>query len=147
MTKPLTQDKAPRPDQRILEILSAADKPLSAYALLDRLRRFGVRSPPIVYRALAKLSGRGLIHRIESVGGFIACRHKGHTHETENGMVPFIICKKCGDVNEIADAALAGAMQKLAGKFLAETETQIVEMSGTCHACSSVKGRKRKCST
>ena len=32
-------------DQKVLDVLAHANKPLSAYDILDKLRRSGVRSP------------------------------------------------------------------------------------------------------
>ena len=58
----------------VYNLLCQADRPLSAYNILDALRDKGIRAPLQVYRALAKLVERGAVHRIESVNGFVACQ-------------------------------------------------------------------------
>ncbi|HSM41507.1 MAG TPA: transcriptional repressor, partial [Afifellaceae bacterium] len=65
----------------VFDTLLAADGPLSAYDILDRLRDKGFRAPLQVYRALDKLLALGLVHRLESLNAFIACAHpdcEGH---------------------------------------------------------------------
>ena len=70
--------------------LSDASGPLTAYALLDNLRENGFRAPLQVYRALDKLVDYGLVHRLESLNAFVACRHKGCAdHKT----AAFAICE------------------------------------------------------
>ena len=48
----------------VYQLLCDADRPLSAYNILDALRDQGIRAPLQVYRALAKLVERGAVHRI-----------------------------------------------------------------------------------
>ena len=95
----------------VMQVLNNAKGPLRAYAILDQLREKGFRAPLQVYRALDKLSDCGLVHRIESMNAFIACRHlctNGH------GMVAFTICDACGDVAEIVDRAFHDGIENLA---------------------------------
>src|SRR5690606_40848727 len=84
----------------VLKTLNAADAPLSAYDILDRLRGEGLRAPLQVYRALEKLIEQGLAHRLESVNAFVCCAQAhGHAGSTTG----FAICGKCGRVDEFAD--------------------------------------------
>lgn len=46
--------------QRVLTILQNEQKAMSAYALLEKAKSFGLQSPVQIYRIL-KLSGYGLI--------------------------------------------------------------------------------------
>jgi hypothetical protein len=70
-----------------------SERPLSAYTILDQLRDQGFRAPLQVYRALDKLVEFGLVHRLESLNAFVACRHPDcEDHET----IAFMICEKCG---------------------------------------------------
>jgi Fur family zinc uptake transcriptional regulator len=137
-----THDKAHSPEkgekaltphnQKILELLARAEKPLSAYDLLDKMRRHGVRSPPTVYRALADLVKRGLIHRIESLNAFVACHHEaGHDH-----MSQFAICTSCGNAEEIDDPAILRAAKKVGQKFLKQVDHRVLEISGICKDCA-----------
>jgi Fur family transcriptional regulator, zinc uptake regulator len=63
----------------VLDVLSRAEQPMSAYTILDKLRDNGFRAPLQVYRALEKLLDFGLVHRLESLNSFVAC---SHTHES-----------------------------------------------------------------
>lgn len=121
--------------QMVLDALSGADGPLSAYTILDRLREQGFRAPPQVYRALDKLVELGMVHRLESLNAFVACRHPGcDTHEET---IAFAICDDCGQVAEISDDALSEELGAIAGRagFLLKKST--VELRGICDACQT----------
>ena len=76
----------------VYQLLCDADRPLSAYNILDALRDKGIRAPLQVYRALAKLVERGAVHRIESVNGFVACQ----LHDCGGNEVSiFMLCTQC----------------------------------------------------
>jgi hypothetical protein len=70
-------------EKKILSALGRSEKPLSAYDILDRARSDALKAPVQVYRALEKLSSRGLVHRIEALNAFVACsdcKHPAHDH-------------------------------------------------------------------
>lgn len=116
----------------VMDALSAASAPMSAYAILDRLRDEGFRAPLQVYRALKKLVEFGLVHRLESMNAFVACRHKGcESHD----ITAFTICQTCGKVAEVTDKKLAGQLDEIARKqgFMATKST--IELRGLCKAC------------
>src|ERR1051325_1200382 len=67
--------------RRVVEGLSASQKPLGAYEIMDQVARSGPRPAPItVYRALDFLRENGLVHRIESRNAFVAC---GRNHGSD----------------------------------------------------------------
>ena len=115
---------------QVLKTISAAPRPLSAYDILDQLRRTGIKSPPTVYRALEKLSALGLIHRIESLNAYAACTHD-HA-KTPHAASQFAICTECGEVEELA----APAQTKAASGFLASVSRRVLELSGVCRSCA-----------
>lgn len=118
----------------VREALAAAGGPLSAYAILDRLRDDGFRAPLQVYRALDKLIAYGLVHRLESLNAFVACRHPGcESHET----AAFAICDACGQVAELEDAALAGQVTALARRTHFALKKTTIELRGVCAGCQS----------
>ena len=118
----------------VMGTLSAAEGPLSAYTILDRLRGDGLRAPLQVYRALDKLVELGLVHRLESLNAFVACTHPDcDTHET----VAFTICDDCGMVDEVTDDALAAQLKELAGQTEFELKRSTVELRGLCRACKA----------
>ncbi|GHC67948.1 Fur family transcriptional regulator [Limoniibacter endophyticus] len=122
----------------VLNVLSEADGPLSAYTILDRLRDDGFRAPLQVYRALDKLQETGLVHRLESLNAFVVCTHdhRGHDHDHANCSTAFAICDNCSRVIEFSgaelDTVLGGLMSK---KGFRSTKTTI-EMHGLCEDCA-----------
>ncbi|MCR9254668.1 MAG: transcriptional repressor [Alphaproteobacteria bacterium] len=119
--------------------LSTAEGPLSAYAILDRLRDQGFRAPPQVYRALEKLVEVGLVHRLESLNAFVACSHPACSGQATHGheMIAFIICESCAKVTEINDSALADQLTHLARVQDFALRKTTVELRGLCRACSA----------
>ncbi|MBO6754793.1 MAG: transcriptional repressor [Roseibium sp.] len=118
----------------VMGALSRSDGPLSAYTILDQLRDDGFRAPLQVYRALDKLVEFGLVHRLESLNAFVACRHPGcDDHET----VAFMICETCGQVNEISDNTLAKQLKRLATDAGFALKKSTVELRGICSACAA----------
>ena len=59
------QAKLSRNQSEILSCLRKAKEPMSAYAILDRVRTSGISHPPTVYRALNDLMQKGMVHRLE----------------------------------------------------------------------------------
>lgn len=116
----------------VMGMLSKSDGPLSAYTILDQLRDHGFRAPLQVYRALDKLVEFGLVHRLESINAFVACRHPGcDGHET----TAFMICETCGQVNEITDKTLAKRLKHLASEGGFSLLKSTVELRGICGSC------------
>lgn len=113
--------------------LSRAEGPLSAYTILDQLRDDGFRAPLQVYRALDKLVETGMVHRLESLNAFVACRHPGcDSHET----IAFAICETCGKVTEISDEALETRLRALAVTDGFTVRKAVVELRGVCAGCA-----------
>lgn len=126
-TSELTKNQA-----LVMGALSQSESPLSAYTILDQLRDDGFRAPLQVYRALDKLVEFGLVHRLESLNAFVACRHPGcDAHQT----IAFMICETCGQVNEISDTSLAERLTKLASKAGFALKKSTVELRGICSNC------------
>ena len=118
----------------VMGTLSQSEGPLSAYTILDQLRDHGFRAPLQVYRALDKLVEFGLVHRLESLNAFVACRHPGcDDHET----IAFMICQECGQVNEISDINLAGRLKHLAAEAGFALKKSTVELRGICASCQA----------
>ena len=118
----------------MLGVLSAAQGPLGAYDILDRLRPEGLRSPLQVYRALAPLMERGRVHRLESLNSFVACAHPhGHSH----AVTAFAICNGCGQVDEFPDEVIGGRLHGWASEHSFKPARISVEMRGTCATCSA----------
>jgi Fur family transcriptional regulator, zinc uptake regulator len=117
----------------VLDTLAHADGPLSAYTILDRLRDSGFRAPLQVYRALEKLTGMGLVHRLESLNAFVACAHQ-HCH---GGIIAFAICEKCGRVDEFSDEIVVERLSSWAGEHGFRPHKTAIEIRGTCARCAT----------
>jgi Fur family zinc uptake transcriptional regulator len=118
----------------VLAALTQAHGPLSAYAILDRLRDRGIRAPLQVYRALDRLIASGMVHRLESLNAFVACRHSGCDAGATQA---FAICEKCGEVAELANDRLDAEIGRIAGGDGFRPRKATVEISGLCRACAS----------
>ncbi|MDE1903401.1 MAG: transcriptional repressor [Alphaproteobacteria bacterium] len=116
----------------VLGLVLEADGPVTAYQLLDRLRKIRKGAvPPTVYRALEFLLEHGLIHRLERLNAFIPCAETGHRHVAQ-----FLICRECGSVAEIEDQAAARALVHAAERKGFRARDTVVEIEGTCAACA-----------
>ena len=124
------QPKLSRNQSEILSCLRGAKEPMSAYAILDRVRGAGISHPPTVYRALNELMQKGMVHRLQSRSAFIACGHGAC-----DGKFAFAICRQCGRVVEIplSDADQAGLLGLAPDQIVPEQVT--VEIAGLCQAC------------
>jgi Fur family zinc uptake transcriptional regulator len=117
--------------RRVLEILWNSSVPLGAYAILDVLRDDGrPGAPPTVYRALDFLLEQGLIHRLASLNGFTGCRQPNSRHGGQ-----FLICRDCGQVNELSNPTIEQLLGAEAAARDFEVLTQNVEVLGRCPDC------------
>ncbi len=116
----------------VLGLILQADGPVTAYQLLDRLKRVRRGAvPPTIYRALDFLLAQRLIHRLERLNAFVPCAETGHRHGAQ-----FLICRECGTVAEIEDPAAARALAHAAERQGFHLRDAVVEIEGTCAACS-----------
>jgi Fur family zinc uptake transcriptional regulator len=126
------EPKLSRNQSEILSCLRKAKEPMSAYAILDRVRNAGISHPPTVYRALNDLIEKGMVHRLQSRSAFIACGHGAC-----DGKYAFAVCRVCGKVVEISlsDADQAKLMSLAPDEIAPEQVT--LEIAGLCEACRS----------
>ncbi len=129
--KPLTPH-----NRKVLDLLMRSRKPLSAYDILGKLSRHGLRAPPTIYRALDYLVKHGLAHKIQSLNAFVAC-HAHVVGDTHEHISQFAICRSCGTVEEIEDPSVEKALQKVKQKFLQTVEHEVLEISGLCCDCAT----------
>lgn len=120
---------------RIRDLLAAAQKPMSAYDVIDALREDGRLAPPTVYRALQKLIDEGLAHRLETQNAYVACRQcdGAHSHTHRAG---FMICRACGKAVEFGDAEIETALTRAAARSGFVAEKVAVEIQGLCAGCA-----------
>ena len=126
-----TQDLT-RNQHLVLDALTGATGPLSAYGILDRVRNDGIRAPLQIYRALDKLVELGLAHRLESLNAFVAC---AHAHDHHEGLAAFAICESCGRVDEFADEVVEERLSAWSHGTGFHTERTTIEIRGHCKDC------------
>ena len=123
---------------KVLELVCAADGPIGAYEILDRLRQtIGNPAPPTVYRALDFLLDQGLIHKLESLHAYVGCSHPDHPHASQ-----FLICSDCGDVREIESSGIADSLRQAQKNTGFKAKRPVVELLGTCARCQISNDRK-----
>lgn len=119
--------------RRVFELVWASHKPVGAYAILEILRSEGLGSaPPTVYRALDFLLEHELVHRIESLNAFVGCAHPGESHR---GF--FLICKQCGNAEELDDQRLGASIAHAAEARGFAARHTTLEVAGTCASCQA----------
>ena len=116
----------------VLEILWQRAKPMGAYDILDALRQqLPSAKPATVYRALDFLLEQGLIHRLETMNAFVSCTHPESPHESQ-----FLICKDCGEVEELEDRGIDKTLGKAERACGFQAEDRVVEVKGRCARCT-----------
>jgi Fur family transcriptional regulator, zinc uptake regulator len=118
--------------QRVLAVLAASEKPLTAYEIADELSHPKKVQAVQVYRALEFLQEAGCIHRLASRSVYFACDHLHGEGET----TVFMVCRECGAVQETASDLVARGLRgaaKTAG-FMPQRPT--VELEGECAECA-----------
>jgi Fur family transcriptional regulator, zinc uptake regulator len=127
---------------RIRDLLAQAEKPLSAYDVIDALREeHGRVAPPTVYRALQKLIDEGLAHRLETRNAYVACRDSGHGSGHSCGhrhRAGFMICRSCGKTLEFGDEEIETLLSRAAARGGFTAERVAIEIQGLCSICASL---------
>ena len=140
----IMRGKVSRNQDLVLGVLrAAAGQALTAYEVLARLEAVKVRGPQTVCRALDALRQAGLVHRIESINAFTVCvhdhagRHRGPDHDHDHGHRPaFAVCRGCGAIQELEDAALAAVLGVVADRTGYRVEDGVIELVGACPTCA-----------
>jgi Fur family zinc uptake transcriptional regulator len=118
---------------QVLGLVAAADKPIKAYDLLDKMKaENGSSAPPTVYRALDFLLEQGFIHRLASINAFVGCHHPQVMHS-----VPFLICDRCQSAIELEDTRIATLLETQARDLGFATRAQTLEVHGLCAECAA----------
>lgn len=117
--------------RRTLEILLRARRPLGAYEVLELLGSNGsAPQPPVAYRALDFLVEEGLAHKLRETKQFLACAHPEEAHGAA-----FLICRACGNVDEVCLQPEESAFAKAARNAGFAIERTILEAQGVCAEC------------
>ena len=123
--------------QRVVlhRILRGIDGHVTAEELLDRATaQLPSVSLPTIYAALALLEDMGQVHRVSALGGttIYDTRRRIHHH---------VVCRVCGDVQDLDAAADTGAVVRAAeaGGFTALSAQ--VTVQGVCARCAAAAAK------
>lgn len=117
--------------RRVFEELARAREPLGAYDLVERLGRERRTAPISVYRVLDVLIEAGLIHRIATRNTYLPCHH---AHDADAAVV-FLVCTRCGGVDEVSSPDLARGLDGTAAASGFKPGGRSVELEGECATC------------
>lgn len=136
----LRHDQAEKPprsvltknERLVLDTLGDAEGPLKAYELLDQLKTQGVKAPMTVYRALDRLEGRGLVHKLDGLGAFVVCNH-----DAPHAMQTFLVCENCGSAAEVDEEGALGVdgIAAVADERAFKIASARLEIRGLCREC------------
>jgi len=117
--------------RNVLAILLAAERPLTAYEILDLLRPADRAATPAgVYRSLDFLTAHRLAHRIESSKAFVACVFPEHAHPSQ-----MLVCRRCGTAVETEDSRVVEAAETLGRRLGFALDRGALELTGLCPSC------------
>ena len=120
-----------RNDEPVLNLLLSNHRIFSAYDIAEKISEMGRRVQPIqIYRSLEKLMALGLVHRLSTRNGFIACYEDG---ECATGQ--FLICTECESVKEIDSQLINREISDSAQENSFSIANKSVEVLGLCSNC------------
>lgn len=119
-------------EELVLSALRKHKAPLSAYDLLAKLKKTGIKSPPIIYRALESLLQSGAVHKIKALNSFIACNcASDHAH----ALSVITVCGGCEEVEELHDHGVIRHLERLRTRGVALAAHAVVELPVLCRQC------------
>ncbi len=122
------------PQALILALLRKSKVPVSAYGLLEKLQSKGIKSAPIIYRALAALEKQGAVHKIQAIGAYVACNcASDHTHP----LSVLTVCGGCRAVQELHDHVVIDHLAKLRRMKVNLATQAVIELPVTCAQCAA----------
>ncbi len=117
--------------KQVLELIWQNHKAHKAYDILEQMAAVDPSAkPPTVYRALDFLQEQGLVHKIHSLNAYVGCPHPEHSTGHQ-----FLICEKCGTVDDIHDNTVSTALTHTAHSNKFKANRQVVEVFGVCAKC------------
>lgn len=126
--------------RRVLAALRRANRPLGAYELLERLRSEGFGAATQIYRALDPLLEQDLVHRIESVKGYVA---SSCPDECQHSHMAFTVCDICGRHDEFATEEVEDMITAGVDKAGFVPASTTIELHGACPDCAHRVDRSR----
>ena len=117
--------------RKVLELVLEYPDVVKAYDVLNDLQSIRRNAaPPTVYRALAFLVEVGILHRMESLNGFVFCPQFRHPH-----ISVIINCERCGHIEEIAAEKPVAYLIDFCKKSGFTLAQKPIALSGICIKC------------
>lgn len=120
--------------QRVLDVLVNAQKPLSAYEIVERYNE-AVEKPihaMSVYRILEFLKSVNLIAHLHSVNKFLA---QGDPEVAGNSVRLYVTCQKCCGVQILTLDKITATIQTHIQRLGYQLTSHSLEVSGLCENC------------
>lgn len=135
-----------RPRRAVVELLERSREPLDAAQVHRELRSMGIHvDRASVYRVLSVLEEQGLVHRVLSTNGFMACHPPAHVHLGRQGEPPdaschhHVMCRACHKTIEIHCDGMAELLAAVQASTGFKVERHALEIGGLCAACQAPK--------
>lgn len=117
--------------QSILNIIKRCGSPITAYEILDRLKKEKPKAQVMsVYRVLSFLLDNGLIHRIESLNAVMMCSHLNEKHISQ-----WLICGQCKKTQECALPSVGTMIDEIETETGFSVTSPTIELVGLCADC------------
>ena len=116
----------------VLDVLTKADVPLSAYDILRCVSSPDCRriAPTMIYRALGKLIASGLVGRLESRNAFVRIR------TNDPSRLVYCICDQCGAAQAVENTLSCQLIDAAAETLGFQVRHRVIEVQGVCARCS-----------
>lgn len=121
-------------EELVLKELRKSRKPMGAYNILEKVKKFGINNSPVVYRALDALVKRGEAHKINELNAFVAC---DCTANHKHALSVLTVCSACEKVEELHDHGVIHLLESLRKKGVQLVENAVVELPVMCSKCSA----------
>jgi Fur family zinc uptake transcriptional regulator len=126
-------DRLKASSRDVLAILRMSEAPLSAYQILEKAGSPKLKTPVQVYRALKTLTRLALVHRVETLSKYVACRC-----DHPQGAQPILaICDACGTVAELPDTPPMQRLEEMVAGGGFACRLIKVEVAGLCQSCQA----------
>lgn len=117
--------------RQVLELVLQYPDVIKAYDVLADLQRIRSNAaPPTVYRALDFLVEMGILHRTESLNGFVFCPHFADEH-----CAIILSCRTCGRIEETRAEAQMQQLRAFCKAQDFELGTEALVLTGYCREC------------
>jgi Fur family zinc uptake transcriptional regulator len=118
--------------QKILDILSAENKAMSAYELLEKAKPYGFHAPMQIYRILKKLTDQCLILKLNTLNMYASKQA-----EMSSNYQLITICTECQSVQSITIPQLHSCVETTTKAQNFKPQYPYLEILGQCFSCAA----------